>query len=116
MRSLTVEPDYRFDPANSVQIELSRQIDRQGQDTGHEVELEFKHLFNRLARDGWGWGISAALGAERNAGGSSRSASTNSLRVVMLICLVTLFCSRRTIRRVATYVRQQVSSGSNSDE
>ena len=50
-----------------------RQIDRQGQDTGHEVELEYKHLFNRLARDGWGWGISAALGAERNAGGSART-------------------------------------------
>ncbi len=73
VRSLTVEPDYSFDPANSLQIELTRQIDRQGQDTGHEVELEYKHLFNRLARDGWGWGISAALGAERNAGGSART-------------------------------------------
>ena len=37
---------------------------------------------------------------------SSHTASTNSLRVVMLICLVTLCCSRRTIRRVANYVRQ----------
>ena len=45
-----------------------------------------------------------------------RSASTNSLRVVMLICLVTLCRSRRTIRRVANYVRQQVSTGSSSDE
>ncbi len=73
LRSLTVEPDYSFDPANSVQIELTRQLDRQGQDSGHEVELEYKHLFNRLARDGWGWGISAALGAERNASGSART-------------------------------------------
>ena len=46
----------------------------------------------------------------------SRSASLNSLRVVMLICLVTLRCPRRTIRRVATYVRQQVSIGRSSDE
>ena len=46
----------------------------------------------------------------------TRSASTNSVRVVMLISLVTLFCSRRTIRRVATYARQQVSSGSSFDE
>ncbi len=45
----------------------------------------------------------------------SRSAWTNSLRVVMLICLVTLFCPRRTIRRVANYVRQQVSTSSSSD-
>src|ERR1019366_7641465 len=34
----------------------------------------------------------------------------------MLICLVTLCCSRRTIRRVANYVRQQVNTGSSSDE
>ena len=39
----------------------------------------------------------------------ARSASINSLRVVMLIRLVTLCCSRRTIRRVASYVRQRVS-------
>ena len=32
----------------------------------------------------------------------SRSASTNSLSVVMLNCLGMLRCSRRTIRRVAT--------------
>ena len=73
VRSVTVEPDFSFDPANSVQIELTRQLDRQGRDSGHEAELEYKHLFNRLARDGWGWGISAALGAERNAGGSART-------------------------------------------
>ena len=46
----------------------------------------------------------------------SRSASINSLRVATLICLVTLHCSRWTIRRIATYVRQRVSTGSNSDE
>src|SRR5260370_32214316 len=44
------------------------------------------------------------------------NAATNSLRVVMLICLVTLCCSRRTIRRVANYVRQQGSTSCNSDE
>ena len=33
----------------------------------------------------------------------------------MLICLVTSFCSRRTIRRVANYVRQQVSTSSIFD-
>ena len=41
--------------------------------------------------------------------------SANSLRVAMLICLVTSFCSRRTIRRVANYVRQQVSTSSIFD-
>ena len=46
------------------------------------------------------------------------TASVNSLRVVMLIrlCLVTLFCPRRTIRRVANYMRQQGISGNKTDE
>jgi len=68
LRSLTVEPDYSFDPANSLQIELTRTVDRTGQDSGHEAELEYKHVFNRLAREGWGWAGSVALGAERSAG------------------------------------------------
>jgi hypothetical protein len=36
---------------------------------GHELEIEFKHLFNRLARDGWGWGVVLALDMERPKGG-----------------------------------------------
>jgi hypothetical protein len=68
LRSLTVEPDYSFDPANSLQIELTRTLDRNGQDSSHEAELEYKHVFNRLARDGWGWAASVAFGAERSPG------------------------------------------------
>ncbi len=34
---------------------------------------------------------------------------------VVLICLITVFCSRRTIRRVANYVRQRVSTSSSFD-
>jgi len=70
-RSLTIEPEYSFDPANSVQLELTRKSDRQ--DGGHEVEIEYKHLFNRLARDGWGWGLSAALSIDRSDGRSARA-------------------------------------------
>ena len=33
----------------------------------------------------------------------------------MLIRLITLCCSRQSIQQIATYVRQQVSSGINSD-
>src|SRR6266478_2788112 len=36
--------------------------------------------------------------------------------LAMLIRLVTSNCSRRTIRRVADYVRQRVSTGSKNDE
>src|SRR5690606_29491381 len=46
----------------------------------------------------------------------NRTASTNSLRVAMLTRLATSFRSRRPLRRVANYVRQQVSAGSRTAE
>ena len=66
--SLTVAPEYAFDPDNSLQAEFRRVVDRD-RGNGHELELEFKHLFNRLSRDGWGWGVVAALDMERPQGG-----------------------------------------------
>ena len=66
LRSVSVEPEYVFDDENSVQVELTRNVDRHGEETGHEAEIEYKHLFSRLARDGWAWGFSAGLGAERS--------------------------------------------------
>ena len=65
VRGLSVEPEYTFRPGTTVQVELSRYLDRHDRDTGHEAEIEFKQLFNSVARDGWGWGVSAALSAER---------------------------------------------------
>ncbi|CAN5698890.1 hypothetical protein BH11PSE8_BH11PSE8_48020 [soil metagenome] len=74
VRGLSFEPEYTFDSANSIQFEVSRFIDRRGQETGHEAEVELKHLFNNIARDGYGWGVSAAVGAERSRGeGTVRS-------------------------------------------
>ena len=75
VRSVTIEPDYSFDPSNSMQMELTRKLDRFGQETGHEAELEYKHVFNRLARDGWGWALSAAVGAERSTTTTTRTAT-----------------------------------------
>jgi len=66
VRGLSVEPEYTFAAGTSVQFELSRFIDRHGGETGHEAEVEFKQVFNNVARDGWGWGLSATLAAERN--------------------------------------------------
>jgi hypothetical protein len=65
VRGLSIEPEYTFDAGTSVQFELTRFIDRRGIDTGHEAEVEFKQLFNNVARDGWGWGVSATLAVER---------------------------------------------------
>lgn len=67
-KSLTVAPEYAFDPDNSLQAEFRRVLDRD-RGNGHELEIEFKHLFNRIAREGWGWGVVLALDLERPKGG-----------------------------------------------
>ncbi len=87
VRSITIEPDYSFDPANSMQIELTRKLDRSGHETGHEVEVEYKHVFNRLARDGWGWALSAAVGAERNGTGATTTTRTATVRLPVSVDL-----------------------------
>jgi len=65
VRGLSFEPEYTFSAGTSVQMELTRLVDRSGAETGHEGEVEFKHIFNNIARDGWGYGVSAAFGAAR---------------------------------------------------
>ena len=70
-RMFTVAPEYAFDPVNSIQLEIAR-----GSDNARSVELELKHLFNHIARDGWGWGIDVSLSATREEGtGWQRSLS-----------------------------------------
>src|SRR5262245_44156496 len=59
-----VAPEYAFDPTTSLQLELTHARDREAQETSNEVELEFKHLFNHIARDGWGWGVVASWARE----------------------------------------------------
>lgn len=66
--SLTVAPEYAFNPDNSLQAEFRRVVDRD-RGNGHELEIEFKHLFNRISREGWGWGVVAAIDMERPQGG-----------------------------------------------
>jgi len=68
VRALSIEPEYTFGDGNSVQVELTRLSDRAGAQTGHQAEVEFKHLFNNVARDGWAWGVSGALGTARTQG------------------------------------------------
>ena len=62
-QGLSVTAEYAFNPTTSVQWERSRVQDRASGDKGHALELEFKHLFNRIGRDGWGWGINLSVGA-----------------------------------------------------
>lgn len=75
-RSLTVAPEYSYDPQNSVQLELRRLVDREA-GNGHEVEVELKHLFNRFARDGFGWGVVAIVDTARPAGDAWRRSAVS---------------------------------------
>lgn len=68
LASLTVAPEYAFSPDDSMQAEFRRVVDRD-RGNGHELEIEYKHLFNRFSRDGWGWGVVAAIDMERPDGG-----------------------------------------------
>lgn len=65
VRGYSFEPEYVFTDRFSVQLELTRLVDRRDEETGHEAEVEFKYLFNDIARDGWGAGVSLALSGER---------------------------------------------------
>jgi hypothetical protein len=70
--SLSIAPEYAFDPTTSMQFEFSRARDRSVGETVHEAEIELKHLFNHIARDGYGWGVVLALGLERAPGSGWR--------------------------------------------
>ncbi len=64
-RGVSVAVEYAFNPTTSLQLELER--DRADGSTLRGASLEFKHLFNHIARDGFGWGIDAELLFERAA-------------------------------------------------
>ena len=66
-KSLTIAPEYAFDPDTSLQVELRRTLDRNA-GNGHAIEIAAKPLFNRISRDGWGWGVVAAIDMERPKG------------------------------------------------
>jgi hypothetical protein len=73
VRSFSIEPEYAFSTRASVQMELTRLLDHHDVETGHEAEVEFKYVFNNIARDGWGLGIGVALSGERLAGSTTRA-------------------------------------------
>lgn len=69
-QAFTVAPEYAFNPTTSVQFEFSRASGKT-----NAFEVEFKHLFNHIGRDGWGWGIDLSLDTRR-ADGSQQNGIT----------------------------------------
>ena len=62
-RTFSIAPEYAFSPTDSVQFEFSRSRDHAAGERSHGLEIELKHLFNRIGRDGFGWGVDLALAA-----------------------------------------------------
>lgn len=71
-RQLGIAAEYAFDPVTSIEVELGRTRVREGDERETEVEVEIKYLFNHIARDGYGWGLSLSLGAQRESGAGWR--------------------------------------------
>jgi hypothetical protein len=69
LRTFNIAPEYAFNPTTSLQLELGRARDRNVGESLSTAELEFKHLFNHIARDGYGWGAVVSLGAAKASGG-----------------------------------------------
>lgn len=65
VRSVHATAEYAFIPSTSLQVEAEHTRDRELRVSGTAVGLEFKHLFNAIARDGYGWGVVAQLGVAK---------------------------------------------------
>lgn len=72
VRRFGVAPEYTFNPTTALQLEFARVRDRAAGETMQLSELEFKHLFNHIARDGYGVGVVASVGFGRSQSGSFR--------------------------------------------
>src|SRR5262245_11512906 len=57
LRTFNVAPEYAFQPTTTLQLEMARVNDRDAGGWQTHAELEFKQLFNHIARDGYGWGM-----------------------------------------------------------
>lgn len=65
LRSVHATAEYAFVPTTSLQVEASHDRERDVGASITSVGLEFKHLLNHIARDGYGWGVVASLGVAK---------------------------------------------------
>lgn len=72
-RGFSIAPEYAFDPRNSVQFEFGFARDRSLGQRSTSFEVEYKHLFNSIARDGYGIGIALSAGLARESGAGWKS-------------------------------------------
>ena len=77
VRTGSIAAEYAFNPTTSVQFEFARARDRAARQSGQQIEFEIKHLFNHIARDGYGVGVVAVLGWDKAGGASWRRGSAS---------------------------------------
>lgn len=65
LRSVHATAEYAFVPTTSLQVEAAHTRDRELSVAGSAVGLEFKHLLNSIARDGYGWGVVVQFGVAK---------------------------------------------------
>ncbi len=64
-RVFNLAPEYAFSPYTTLQFRNFVAQDRLLGERSVGVETEFKHLFNHLGRDGFGWGVHVSLTVAR---------------------------------------------------
>lgn len=69
-RSFNLAPEYAFSAYTNLQFKGFTSRDRDSGDRSRGVETEFKHLFNHLGRDGYGWGMHLSLAVGKDNGSS----------------------------------------------
>ena len=62
--------EYTFVPTTSLQVEAVHERDRDARESSSAVGLEFKHLLNHIARDGYGWGVVAQVSVAKTGSGA----------------------------------------------
>jgi hypothetical protein len=65
VRTIAVAPEYAFSPTTTLQLELTSVRVRDSGMSMSLADLEFKHLFNHIARDGYGWGVVLSPGVSK---------------------------------------------------
>ena len=74
-RVFNLAPEYAFTPFTNLQFKSFTSRDRDSGDRSRGVETEFKHLFNHIGRDDFGWGVHVSLAVGRDNDSSMREQS-----------------------------------------
>jgi len=79
VRSIGLAAEYAFNPTDSVQLEFMHARDREAGESERGFGLEYKHLFNHIARDGYGIGVVVAVDVSRPSGGGWQASEWNAV-------------------------------------